>query len=277
MATLYLIGTPLGNLEDMTKRAASHLRELNVLFAEDTREIKKLLMVLGIEAEHKKIFSYASHNMKDANELALTKLEEGNDIGFVSDRGMPCISDPGSLLVQAAREKGHKVIPIPGPSSVVTALAASGISEREFVFLSFLPTTEKAKHDKLLLAQKMKMPCVFFESPNRVEETLKQLSTWFPTSRVFYGREMTKMHETYEWLDLSHFEIAQVMLKGEFVFVLDFKDVPEVDDSYLAEMVRLRLMSEKEWAKKIAEKTGEASSDVYNALQKQKREAEKKL
>ncbi len=272
MATLYLIGTPLGNLEDMTKRAEKSLRELNVLFAEDTREIRKLLMILGIEAEHKKIFSYASHNMKDANELAMTKLNEGNDIGFVSDRGMPCISDPGALLVKEAHLKGHKVIPVPGPSSVVTALAASGVSEREFIFLSFLPTTEKAKHDKLLMAQKFKIPCVFFESPNRVEETLKQLSEWFPKSRLFYGREMTKMHETYQWIDLSHFVISDVMLKGEFVFVLEFEEAEEVDDSYLAEMVRLRLMSEKEWSKKIAEKTGEASSLVYNALQKVKKE-----
>lgn len=273
MATLYLIGTPLGNLEDMTKRAEKSLRELDVIFSEDTREIKKLLMILGIEAGHKKIFSYASHNMKESNELAMKKLEEGTDIGFVSDRGMPCISDPGSLLVKEAHLKGHKVIPIPGPSSVVTALAVSGVSEREFVFLSFLPTTEKAKHEKLLLVQKMQMPCVFFESPNRVEETLRQLSEWFPTGRVFYGREMTKMHETYAWLDLSHFSISEVMLRGEFVFVLEFPKAPEVDDSYLSEMVQLRLLTEKEWSKKIAEKTKESASDVYNALQKQKRES----
>jgi len=275
MATLYLIGTPLGNLEDMTKRAEKYLKELNVLFAEDTREIRKLLMILGIEAEHKKIFSYASHNMKDANELAMTKLDEGSDIGFVSDRGMPCISDPGSLLVKEAHLKGHKVIPVPGPSSVVTALAASGVSEREFVFLSFLPTTEKAKHEKLLIAEKCQMPCVFFESPNRVEETLKQLSIWFPTARLFYGREMTKMHETYAWLELSHFDVSQVILKGEFVFVLEFAKTPPVDDSYLSEMVRLRLLSEKEWSKKIAEKAQVSSSDVYNALQKEKRETNK--
>ncbi len=271
MATLYLIGTPLGNLEDMTRRGERILSELNVFFAEDTREIKKLFLVLKLNAEQKKFFSYASHNMKEATELALQKLEEGLDIGFVSDRGMPCISDPGSLLVKTAHEKGFKVIPVPGPSSVVTALAVSGIGEREFVFLSFLPTTEKAKRQKLESAQKLKCPCVFFESPNRVEETLKQLSDWFPNSKVFYGREMTKMHETYQWLDLSHLDLNSVTLKGEFVFVLEFNEEIAVDASYLDQAIELRLASDKEWSKKIALVTGETSSEIYNALQKNKK------
>lgn len=275
MAKLYLIGTPLGNLEDMTRRAERMLGELNVLFAEDTREIKKLLMALKIGAEQKKIFSYASHNMKDATELALTKLEEGMDVGFVSDRGMPCISDPGSELVREAHAKGYPVIPIPGPSSVVTALATSGVGEREFLFLSFLPTTEKAKREKLEMAERLKLPCVFFESPNRVEETLKQLSEWFPQSKLFYGREMTKMYETYEWLSLSHFEISEVMLKGEFVFVLEFHKAEKENASVVGEAIELRLASDKEWSKKIALKSGEAASDVYNALQKKKNESKK--
>lgn len=131
-AQLYIIATPLGNRDDITLRAQAKIQELEYFFVEDTREFQKLLSLLGIENATKKYHSYASHNMKEATAMALRFLAEGKDIGFLTDRGTPAISDPGALLVQKARAAGFSITPIPGPSSVTTLMSVSGMTDGRF-------------------------------------------------------------------------------------------------------------------------------------------------
>ena len=141
---LYLIGTPLGNMEDITLRAQNCLRNLSHIFAEDTRELSKLLKLLGISPEGKKLYSYAAHNMKAASKAAL-KILETESVGLVSDRGMPGISDPGAILVEEARMQKIEVIPIPGPSAVTTLFSVSGFHSSQFHFLGFLTREKKER------------------------------------------------------------------------------------------------------------------------------------
>src|SRR3989338_5747613 len=142
---LYMIATPIGNLEDLTLRARRLFTELQYFFAEDSREFKKLLNTLTIALQDKHIFSYASHNMKEATNQAIQLLRQGTSVGFVSDRGTPGISDPGAELVQRAQSEGIRVVPVPGPSALSAILSVSGLSDGRVYFQGFLPKTGKER------------------------------------------------------------------------------------------------------------------------------------
>lgn len=264
---LYIIGTPLGNLEDITLRARHYLQELPHIFAEDTREVSKLLNLLGISLEGKKLHSYSSHNMKEATELALSILKESS-VGLVSDRGMPSISDPGAYLVQAAREETIPVIPIPGPSAVTTLISVSGFSQPAFHFIGFLPTTLKERKQLWDLVKKWPVPVCFFESPRRIRESLDELKSEFPEGRIFLGREMTKQFEEFSLVSLDSLDSQMIQERGEFSVLLDPGKIETTLD-WKTE-IQERLLSDKEWAKKVAGRAQIASSEVYNALQKEK-------
>jgi 16S rRNA (cytidine1402-2'-O)-methyltransferase len=268
---LYIIATPLGNLEDITLRAQKCLKELSYFFVEDTREFHKLIGLLQIDAAHKKAFSFASHNMKESLERALRILAEGNDIGFLTDRGTPAISDPGALLVEEARKQGCQIVPVPGPSSVSTIVSVAGLRDPRFLFIGFFPQGKKEREELLSLVKQNKLPLVFMESPQRVREIFELLKKEIPGSRLFIGREMTKIFEEFRWLEMDGSSAEALPEKGEYTLLLDPSSAQVQTASELSEMIRQRGLTDKEWAKEIAPRFHTASSEIYNELQRIKK------
>lgn len=273
MGKLYVIATPIGNRNDLTLRAVSSMRAIDIYFAEDTRELEKLLMLHGIETGGKRLYSYGKHNMKAATEKALQLLAEGRDVGLVTDRGTPAISDPGSELVRAARNQGDDIVVLPGASSVTAAFSASGIADPRFIFAGFLPDTNKARAELWDKARTLEMPVVFLESPQRVRATAQELISAFPAGTLFVAREMTKMHESFTSFPLAELDPVCLPEMGEYVLILVPGERTSAERGDLEVEVSLRLASEKEWSKKIGDRLGLTHSDVYNALQKRKRES----
>jgi 16S rRNA (cytidine1402-2'-O)-methyltransferase len=268
-AELYVVATPLGNLKDITLRAIECLNATTHFFAEDTRESMKLLELCGISLQGKKFHSYASHNLKKATELAVRILLEGHSVALLSDRGTPGISDPGALLVRAAREAGVAARPLPGPSAVTALYSVSGLSDSGFLFVGFLPKENKPRQALFKKVASLSLPVCFYESPRRVRETFQDLKSAFPKGSIFFGREMTKLYEEFGWLDLQSASPESLNEQGEYVCILQPGETRHTEE--WEDEVRLRAAPDKEWAKAIAEKYGVASSDVYNALQATKK------
>ncbi len=272
MAKLYIIATPIGNRLDLTLRALEIFKGLNHIYAEDTREIAKLLELHGIDPKSKKLHSYASHNMKEATNKAISLLQEGEDLGLVSDRGTPAISDPGALLVDKARELGVEVYPIPGASSVTALLSVSGWDVVPFVFYGFWPTAQGEAKRLVETIQKHRMLSCFLESPQRVRETARQLKAGFPDGKLCWGREMTKTFEEYQVLPLVKLEPEGLQERGEYTLLLNPGASAQATPEAWEEEIRLRLASEKDWAKAVGARFGVASKEIYNALQELKRQ-----
>lgn len=266
---LYIIATPLGNLGDITLRAIELFKTLDTFFAEDSREFQKLLMALQISTEGKKIFSYASHNLKEATELALQILHEGRSLGLVTDRGTPAISNPGARLIKRAHEEKIIVLPIPGASSVTTLMSISGLESTEFEFCGFLPSQDKQRVELWERIAKRNIPTLFFESPKRIQVTVAELQREFPHGELFIGREMTKKFEEYYWVNLKQVDPSALSEMGEYALILVPGNIKVASD--LEKEVSLRLASDKDWAKEMAKRYGVASSDIYNALQRVKK------
>ncbi|NBX69164.1 MAG: 16S rRNA (cytidine(1402)-2'-O)-methyltransferase [Proteobacteria bacterium] len=265
---LYIIATPLGNLGDITLRAIETFNTLDVFFAEDSREFQKLLLALKISIEGKRIYSYASHNLKEATESAIQLLSEGKSVGLVTDRGTPAISDPGAQLAQRAHLENIPVIPVPGVSSLTTLISVCGLSSSEFEFIGFIPSQDKQRNLLWENLAKRGIPAVFFESPKRIRETVTELKKTFPKGSLFIGREMTKKFEEYRWFNLDSIVPDSLQEIGEYAIVLVPGEKETVSD--LDQEISVRLASDKDWAKHVAARLGVASSDVYNALQKKK-------
>jgi len=270
MAKLYVIATPIGNRQDITLRALEVLKGLTHLFAEDTREIAKLLELHAIDAHAKKLHSYANHNLKGATEKAIELMREGQDLGVVSDRGTPGISDPGALLVRRAREEGFEVVPLPGPSSVTALVSASGWDASPFVFYGFWPTGSGEAKRLLEAIGKHRMVSCFLESAQRVRDAVAQWAEAFPQGKVCWGREMTKTFEEFRIVALSELAFESMMEKGEYTLLLDPGPSVVAEAAAWEEEVKFRLATEKEWAKWVGSRYGVASKDIYNALQKEK-------
>jgi 16S rRNA (cytidine1402-2'-O)-methyltransferase len=266
---LYILATPLGNRGDITLRALETLRTLGTFFAEDTREALKLFELYEIPATGKKLFSYAKHNMKEATEKALECLFAGEEIGFMSDRGTPGISDPGYLLVRRAREEGFAVVPIPGVSSVSTALSVCGMNGDRYLFLGFLPDTIGARTKLLQSAGALGHTLCLFESPRRIRETVAELKSLFPYGEIFLGRELTKHFETLTFAPLSEIEVDTLVEKGEYVVTVAPGAVPAELGAWEVDVVQ-RAMSDRDWSKALAERHGVSAATLYNALQERK-------
>ncbi len=189
---LFVVATPIGNLEDITARALRVLRDVHVIAAEDTRHSRRLLDHYGISTP---LTSYHEHNELTKTDSLISELEQGRDVALISDAGTPAISDPGFRLVRAARERRVEVIAIPGPSSLVAALSVSGLPSDRFTFYGFFP--RKAGQIESLLSELERTPGthVFFESPQRLVETLRRLSARLPKATACVARELTKIHE----------------------------------------------------------------------------------
>ena len=264
VGTLYLVATPIGNLEDVTLRALRVLGEVSLIAAEDTRTARKLLSHHGISA---RVVSYNEHNMKRRTPELLRALSEG-DVALVSEAGMPAISDPGYELAAAAIEAGYEVSPLPGPSAITAAVAASGLAAREFTFVGFLPRRSKARRDLFERLGNESAAIVFFESPHRIRATLADLAAVLGERRIAVCRELTKLYEeifrgtAVEAID--HFEKP----RGEFTVVVEggsgqAREVPEDELRAALRKLRSEGMSARDAAAQVAAETGMAKRRVY--------------
>src|SRR5512144_2474242 len=193
MGTLYLVATPIGNLEDMSPRAIRILREASLIAAEDTRHTGKLLKHFEIETP---LTSYFEHNKLNKLDFILEKLSAG-DVALVSDAGTPAINDPGYELVKAALASSWDVVPIPGPSAPIAALTVSGLPTDSFLYLGYLPHKTSERHARLEEIESQPYTLIFFESPYRIAEALEDIFSVLGDRRICVAREMTKMFEEY--------------------------------------------------------------------------------
>lgn len=225
---LYVVGTPIGNLEDITFRAIKILKEVEYIFAEDTRVTKRLLNHYEIDT---KVYQYHEHNKQYQIENIIGLLKEEKNIAIVTDAGMPCISDPGYELVDAALKNGIKVTSIPGPSSITTGASISGIDMRRMAYEGFLPK-KKRRQTLFLKLKEEERTIVILESPNRIVKTLKDIQNYLGNRYVVITRELTKIYEEIirgrvdEVIDL----LEKRNVKGEIVLFVSSKDDNEYDD-----------------------------------------------
>lgn len=211
---LYVVATPIGNLEDVTLRALRTLQEVDLIAAEDTRRTAKLLTHYKIR---RPVISLREHNEVRETPRLLARLERGESIALVSDAGTPGISDPGARLVRSARERNIPVTPIPGPSAVAAAISASGFPADEFVFLGFPPRGGEARREWFAKLQEENRTTVFFESPHRIRQTLTETQTLLVERPILVARELTKLHE--EWVK-SPIKTLELKDAGEFTVVI---------------------------------------------------------
>jgi len=227
---IYLVGTPIGNLNDITFRALQILEEVDVIAAEDTRHTLKLLNHFNIK---KKLVSYHEHNKVSSGHKLLEDLENGKRIALVSDAGMPAISDPGYEIVVEAIKKGITVIPIPGANAAITSLVASGISTKRFVFLGFLSKDKKSFIKELTEVKQYSGSIILYESPHRIGKTLQTIKEVIGNRRISLSRELTKKHE--EFLRGTIDEIIDYLesnqLKGEITVVIEGTNVIDIEKS----------------------------------------------
>ena len=217
----YVIGGPIGNLEDITLRALEVLRSLDVLLCEDTRKTRIILDKYGIKV---KTLSYNEHNENKRIPEVIELLEAGLKVGIMSDAGTPCISDPGYRLVREARKRGINVSPIPGPSAVVAALSVSGLPTDSFVFEGFLPRKKEKRKKKLQELAEERRTVVIYESVHRIERLLDELQEIFGDREVCLARELTKLHEEVLFGRLSEVRGKLKTVKGEFVITIKGRD-----------------------------------------------------
>src|SRR5215208_2109653 len=259
MGTLYLVATPIGNLEDMSPRAIRVLREASLIAAEDTRHTGKLLKHFQIETP---LTSYFEHNKLDKLEFILDKLLTG-DVALVSDAGSPAINDPGYELVKAALDSKYNVMPVPGPSAPIAALTVSGLPTDSFLYLGYLPHKTSERHRRLEEVQSQPYTLIFLESPYRVVESLEDILLILGDRKICVGREMTKMFEEYWRGDIrgavEYFKSQPP--RGEFTLVVEGK-TKEEGSVWTEEEVRAaierELLAEKS-AKQISASLAEQS------------------
>src|SRR5215467_7770560 len=216
MGTLFIVATPIGNLNDISSRALQTLRDVDVIACEDTRQTVKLLNHFGIQ---KHLTSYHEFNEEQKAVEFAGKLAGTMTIALVSDAGIPAIADPGYRLVRLCRQQGIPVIPIPGPNAAITALAASGLPSDEFMFVGFLPPKKTARRQKLTSIVNVTCTLIFYEAPHRIEEMLSDLLEILGDRETCIGREITKLHEEFIFGRLSEVR-SKVKALGEFVVVI---------------------------------------------------------
>ena len=276
---LYLVATPIGNLEDITLRAIRVLRQVDRIACEDTRQTQKLLNHYGVQTP---TVSLHQHNERERSTELIEQLKAGRRIALVSDAGTPGISDPGNWLVQQAIAAGAPVYPIPGANAAISALIASGLSTTEFHFLGFLPEKAGARRTALeALSQTNPVTLIFYEAPHRILETLADLeSIWGPTLRVVAARELTKLHE--EFLRGTVAEVKSALasrdrIRGEITLLVEAVH-PAISESNPSLSLPARLqqlqstqgLSEKDALKRLARDLGQSKSDLYRELQRER-------
>lgn len=217
MGELYLVATPIGNLEDITLRAIRILKEVDLIAAEDTRHTLKLLNHLGIS---KPLISYHRHNEESKTDALIDYLQSGKNIALVSDAGTPVISDPGGEIVKQAIQSKIKITPIPGPCAFITALIASGLDATQFSFMGFLPLNKKNRIEQLEEIQQETKTVLLYEAPHKLKNTLKDLQKYAKERQIVLAKELTKIHENYQKGTAEELLEEIEEPKGEYVVII---------------------------------------------------------
>ena len=267
--TLYIIATPIGNLEDITARAVRILGEVDLIACEDTRQTRKLLDRYGIS---KTLLSYHEHNEQPRSADLLRELEAGKNIALVSDAGTPLIADPGYRLVEQAREIGIPVSPIPGPSALLAALSASGLPTNSFSFHGFLPPKRGQRRKLLEDLRASDATLVFYEAPHRILDTLEDVDEILGSRPLVLARELTKIHE--EFLRGTAAGLRETLgkrasVKGEITLMIGKGETAQVDETPLAEAVDKLVRSgvpKMEALKTVARQRGLPKREVYKQI-----------
>ena len=266
---LYIVATPIGNLEDITLRAINVLKNVDCIAAEDTRHTLKLLNHLEIS---KPLISYHRHNEETRSDLLIEKLQSGEDIALVSDAGTPGICDPGEEVIQKCIENNIKIIPIPGACAMINALICSGLDTKEFIFLGFLPLNKNLRKDKLKKIEFAKETVIIYEAPHKLKQTLKDLENILENRRITVAREITKIHE--EFVRGTASELLDIFqdVKGEIVLIIEKSNKELVEDRQNLNNLTLeehykyyekKGYEKKEIIKKIAKDRNVNKNEIY--------------
>jgi len=279
VGTLFIVATPIGNLEDITQRALRVLREADLIACEDTRHTRKLLNHFAITTA---TISYHEHNEQERAEELCEALESGKNVALVSDAGTPLISDPGFRVVQAAVDRGISVVPIPGASAVITALSVSGLRTDQFLFAGFLPARTGARRAKLNELRTVAGTLIFYEAPHRIKATLKEALDVFGDRQAVIARELTKLHEEFARGTLS--ELLEKFLqnetpRGEMVLIISGQAAelpfpsttdPNVRLGERMEQLEGEGLDQKSALKQAAKELGMKRADAYRMMVNQK-------
>lgn len=263
--SIYFVPTPIGNLEDMTIRAINVLKNVDIIACEDTRESKKLLNYFDI---NKKLTSYHKFNEKQKSQEIIKATQEGRTYAIITDQGMPGISDPGHILIKECIKNNISYTILPGPSSILTGLIASGFDNDRFSFYGFIP---KKSSDKKKLYQELKKEdktSILFDTPHNLENTINDFKKEFPERKIAITRELTKKFEQYQIFDIKDICIEELTLKGEFVLILEKnikKDNLDIS-SFKDEILNMKKegKSTKDIVKSLKKSTSFSKNDIYN-------------
>ncbi|MGN1466932.1 MAG: 16S rRNA (cytidine(1402)-2'-O)-methyltransferase [Ruminococcus sp.] len=252
--TLYVVGTPIGNLGDLSPRAVETLKEVDFIAAEDTRVTLKLLNHFEIK---KPMVSYFEHNKRERGEIICKRIMQGESCAIVTDAGMPCISDPGEDLIRLCEETGIKTVVVPGPSALISALAVSGLETGRFTFEGFLSVNKKSRKDHLNSLKNEKRTMIFYEAPHKLSATLKDFYDFFGERKLTIVREITKIHEETIRTTTKYAaeNLCDGSVKGEIVLILEGNKALETNEQ------EYTLQSATELAKQLIEK-GTKPSDA---------------
>jgi 16S rRNA (cytidine1402-2'-O)-methyltransferase len=272
--TLYIVSTPIGNLEDITHRAVRVLREVDLVACEDTRHTRKLLNHYGIKT---KAISYHEHNERERAAELLNELQDDLDVAIVSDAGTPGISDPGFRLVRLAAENGVRVVAIPGPTALVAALVASGLPTDEFFFGGFLPAQANSRRARLLTLRAIDATLILYEAPHRIAATLRDAREILGEREAVVARELTKLHEEIARGRLSALAeryAPSERVRGEIVLVIDRNVIaeesaagkPEIRIASLVERFEKEGLDHRAALKKAARELGLSRAEAYRRL-----------
>lgn len=272
---LYLVATPIGNLEDMTMRAIRILKEVDIIAAEDTRNTKKLCNYFEISTP---LISYHDHNLQSGGEKLMELLREGKQIALVSDAGLPCISDPGADIAAKAVKEGFAVVPIPGANAALSALIASGLSTQPFFFYGFLSRNKKERKLEIEKLQNRQESIILYESPHRLKESLRDLQSIIEgTRKIVLAREITKRFEEFlrGTIDEAVEWVEQAEIRGEFCIVLEGnEDAVESNEEtpwwseltleeHVNHLIEEKQCTSKEAIKEVAIQRGLSKREVY--------------
>ena len=265
---LYIVATPIGNLEDITLRALRILKEVDIIAAEDTRQTLKLLNHFKIS---KPLISYHRHNEEIKSNILIEKLKNGENIALVSDAGTPGICDPGEEIIKKAIEENIQIIPIPGACAFVNALIASGVNTKEFIFLGFLPLNKKLRKEKLEEIDKSSKTIIIYEAPHKMKNTLEDLKEILKNRKIILARELTKIHEEFIRKNIDELLENIDNLKGEMILIIE-GNKEEINNENKLNLLTLEQhyeyykkqgLDKKEIIKKIAKDRNVNKNEIY--------------
>ncbi len=266
---LFIVATPIGNLEDITLRAINILKSVDIIIAEDTRHSLKLLNHLEIS---KPLISYHRHNEEEKTDIILDKIDEGSDIALISDAGTPVISDPGEIIVKKALKRNIEVIPIPGACAIITALMAAGVNTRKFSFYGFLSINKKLRIKELDQIKNNKSTIILYEAPHKIINTLKDLEEYVGERQIVLARELTKIHEEFIRGNIKEVQAKLGSPKGEYVIIINEDDSKNENEESVINKLTVEEhykyyekmgLNKKEIIKKIAKDRGVPKNEIY--------------